>query len=101
MHLPESGSDGDFLSVQLTDEEPVYDAMQTLRTRYPRVVSVRRERDMMADRSGTAPVASLRETDLLTLFDRFCEKVTGYGLTDLQRTDVERAIEEAREEENA
>ncbi len=101
MHLPESGSDGDFLSVQLTDEEPVYDAMQTLRTRYPRVVSVRRERDMMADRSGTAPVASLRENDLLTLFDRFCEKVTGYGLTDLQRADVERAIEEAREEENA
>ncbi len=98
MSLPESGADGDFLSVQLTDENPVYDAMQTLRTRYPRVISVRRERDMISNMPGVLPVASVREADPLTLFDRFAEEVTGYSLTDEERADVAAAISEAREE---
>jgi len=101
MNLPENDADGDFLSVQLTDENPVYDAMQTLRTRYPRVVSVRRERDMIVSMPGVVPVASIREADPLTLFDRFCEETTGYRLTDEQREDVRAAIEDAREEGNA
>jgi len=101
MSIPESDADGDFLAVQLTDENPVYDAMQTLRSRYPRVVSVRRDRDMVVSMPGVLPVASIREADPLTLFDRFCEETTGHGLTDEQRADVKRAIEEAREEGNA
>ena len=98
MVLPESPADGDFLSIQLTDENPVYDAMQTLRTRYPRVVSVRRDRDMVSSAPGVLPVSSIREVDPLILFDRFCEEVTGYSLTDEERADVRLAIAETREE---
>ena len=101
MSIPESDADGDFLAVQLTDENPVYDAMQTLRSRYPRVVSVRRDRDMVVSMPGVLPVASIRESDPLALFDRFCEEVTGYALTDLERKDIEAAVTEAREEANA
>ena len=101
MNLPESENDGDFLAVQLTDENPVYDAMQTLRARFPRVVSVRRERDMVSAAPGVLPVASVREADPLALFDRFCEEVTGFSLTDEERKDIEAAVIEAREEEDA
>ncbi len=101
MSLPASENDGDFLAVQLTDENPVYDAMQTLRTRYPRVISVRRERDMVAAMPGVLPAASVREADPLSLFDRFCEEVTGYGLTDAERKDIQSAAAEAQEEANA
>ena len=101
MALPETGGDGDFLVVRLTDENPVYDAMQTLRTRYPRVVSVRRERDMMSAGPGVLPVAAVRETDPLTLFVRFIEKVTGAELTDEERADVEAAVKQAGEEADA
>lgn len=101
MALPETGGDGDFLVVRLTDENPVYDAMQTLRTRYPRVVSVRRERDMMSAGPGVLPVVAVRETDPLTLFARFIEKVTGAELTDEERADIEAAVKEAGEEAEA
>jgi len=101
MSLPASENDGDFLAVQLTDENPVYDAMQTLRTRYPRVISVRRERDMVAAMPGVLPAASVREADPLSLFDRFCEEITGYGLTDAERKDIQSAAAEAQEEVNA
>ena len=100
MNLPESDADGDFLAIQLTNENPVYDAMQTLRTRYPRVVSVRRDRDMFSAAPGVLPLASVRETDPMTLFDRFCEEVTGYPLTDEERKDILAAITAAREEDD-
>ncbi len=102
MSLPASDRDGDFLAVQLTDLEPVYDALQTLRTRYPRVVSVRRDRDMVQATPSLLPVSSIRKADPLTLFDRFCEEMTGFALTDREREDVRQAISAAREEaENA
>lgn len=101
MSLPESNSDGDFIAVRLTNENPVYDAMQTLRTRYPRVISVRRERDMVAAAPGLLSLATVRETDPMTLFDRFCEEITGYPLTDEEREDIRAAVDAAGEEENA
>lgn len=101
MSMPAAENDGDFLAVQLTDENPVYDAMQTLRARYPRVISVRRDRDMVVSAPGVLPVASIREVDPLTLFDRFCEEVTGFALTDAEREDIHEAIAQAREEANA
>lgn len=101
MSLPEGDSDNDFLAVHLTDVDAVYDAIHTLRTRYPHVISVRRERDLFAAMPGVMPVASIRESDPLALFDRFMEEITGTGLTDAERADVERAIRESREEDNA
>ena len=101
MSLPAADNDGDFLAVQLTDENPVYDAMQTLRTRYPRVISVRRDRDRVASLPGVMPVASIREADPLKLFSRFCEEVTGFELTDEERSDIDAAIIQAREEAEA
>ena len=101
MALPVSDSDGDFLVVRLTDENPVYDAMQTLRTRYPHVVSVRRERDLFSASPGVLPIAAIRETDPLTLFEHFVEEVTQTPLTDEERADIEAAVKEAREEVNA
>ncbi len=98
MDLPPDPHDADFLAVQLTDENPVYDAMQTLRTRYPRVVSVRRERDMVSSSPGILSVSSIRETDPLSLFDRFCEEITGYPLTDEERNDIREAVVATREE---
>lgn len=100
MALPESAADGDFLAIQLTNENPVYDAMQTLRARYPRVVSVRRERDMVSSAPGVLSVASVREADPLTLFDRFCEEITGFPLTHEERHDIQTAVC-AAEEDNA
>lgn len=101
MALPASDADGDFLAVRLTDENPVYDAMQTLRTRFPRVVSVRRERDMMAPVQRLSAVSAVREADPVALFDRFCEEVTGAPLTVGERADLTAAVRAAGEEANA
>lgn len=98
MNLPGDERDGDFLAVQLTDENPVYDAMQTLRTRYPRVVSVRRDRDMISAAPGVLTAATVRETDPVSLFGRFCEEVTGYPLTDAELEDIRLAVAEGKEE---
>lgn len=99
MSLPRDESDNDFLTVRLTDEDAVYDALQTLRTRYPRVISVRRDRDMIASAPEALSIHSVRRMDPLSLFDRFCEELTGYALTDAERAEVRKAVQEAREVE--
>ncbi len=89
----------DFLVVELTDEEAVYDAIQTLRTRFPHVVSVRRDRDMMQGTAALLSMADIRRTDPVALFERFCEEITGYALTEEERADVVEAVRQAREED--
>ncbi len=101
MSLPASDADGDFIAVQLTDIEPVYDAMQTLRTRYPRVISVRRERDMVASSVRGMNIDAVRELDPLTLFEKFYESRTKSELTENEKNDIIQALNEIREEEHA
>ncbi len=101
MNLPESDADGDFVAVQLTDVEPVYDAMQTLRTRYPRVISVRRERDMVSASVRGMSIDAVRELDPFTLFDKFYQSRTKSELTENEKKDILQALEEVSEEERA
>ena len=96
MEMPKSDADADFIAVQLTDIEPVYDAMQTLRTRYPHVISVRRERDMAASSIRGMAIGAVRELDPLTLFEKFYEKRTGTELTENERNDSIQALNEVR-----
>jgi exonuclease SbcD len=101
MSMPASENDGDFLAVQLTDIDPVYDAMQRLKTRYPRVISVRRERDMMSSSLEGISLDDVRELDPLTLFENFYKSRSGVELTENERKDIVQAIEEIRGEERA
>jgi len=99
LDAPPADNDGDFLEVTLTDEEPVYDAMQRLRARYPRTVNVRRERDMMrAMPEGGVSAAAESRHDPLAAFRRFAEEITGQPLSgeeDAEMTDIlRRAVEE-------
>jgi len=101
MKRPADGADNDFLAVVLTDVEPVYDAMQTLRTRYPYVISVRRERDMIAASVDSISVGQVRELDPFTLFERFYESRTTLELTENEKADIRQALDEATEEATA
>jgi len=101
MKRPADGADNDFLAVVLTDVEPVYDAMQTLRTRYPYVISVRRERDMIAASVDSISVGQVRELDPFTLFERFYESRTTLELTENEKADIRQALDEAAEEATA
>ena len=101
MKRPADGADNDFLAVVLTDVEPVYDAMQTLRTRYPYVISVRRERDMIAANVDSISVGQVRELDPFTLFERFYESRTTLELTENEKADIRQALDEAAEEATA
>ncbi len=100
--LPESAADGDFLEVRLTDENPVFDAMQRLRARYPRVVNVRRERDMALNRP-TGSMAALRrvQRDPMSVFASFYEETSGQAMTPEEEQEIRDALREAREEEDA
>ena len=103
LSAPPAANDGDFLEVVLTDEQPVYDAMQRLRVRYPRTVNVRRERDMMTGMpEGALSAGRAERRDPAAVFRRFAEELTGYPLTpeeDEEMTDVLRKA--AGEEEDA
>ena len=102
LNRPASDRDGDFIEVRLTDEEPVFDAMQRLRTRYPRVVSVRREGDMHATHPSGPLSASRRiRRDPMGVFQRFYEEAAGQPLTEAEIDDVKSALAEAQREENA
>ena len=102
LERPASDRDGDFIEVRLTDEQPVFDAMQRLRARYPRVVSVRREGDMHAVRPSGPLSASRRiRRDPMGVFERFYEEAAGQPLSPEETEDVKSALAEAREEENA
>jgi len=101
MKRPQDGADNDFRAVVLTDVEPVYDAMQTLRTRYPYVISVRRERDMIAASVDSISVGQVRELDPFTLFERFYESRTTLELTENEKADIRQALDEAAEEATA
>jgi len=97
---PSADDDGDFLEVVLTDEEPVYDAMQRLRVRYPRTVNVRRERDMMLSMPGADLAASRAERrDPAAVFGCFAEEITGYPLTEAEDAEMRGVIAEAAGEE--
>ena len=99
---PPSENDGDFLEVSLTDEEPVYDAMQRLRARYPRTVNVRRERDMMLSMPGGELVARREDRrDPMAVFTRFASEMTGIGLTEEEQNDMRDVLTEAAREEDA
>jgi len=101
MNRPADGADDDFIAVLLTDIEPVYEAMQTLRTRYPHVIQVRRERDMIAAGVDSISVEGVRETDPFVLFERFYEQRTSLELTENEKADIRQALEEAAEEVTA
>ena len=102
LERPASDRDGDFIEVRLTDEQPVFDAMQRLRARYPRVVSVRREGDMHAAQPSGPLSASRRiRRDPMSVFERFYEEAAGQPLSSEEAEDVKSALAEAREEENA
>ena len=99
---PVSDRDGDFIEVRLTDEQPVFDAMQRLRARYPRVVSVRREGDMhVSHPSGPLSASRRIRRDPMSVFERFYEEAAGQPLSPEETEDVKSALAEAREEENA
>ncbi|MBR3502831.1 MAG: exonuclease SbcCD subunit D [Clostridia bacterium] len=99
---PPAENDGDFLEVLLTDEEPVYDAMQRLRARYPRTVNVRRERDMMLNMPGGEPVARREDRrDPMAVFSRFASEITGLDLTVEEQSDMRDVLTEAAREEDA
>ena len=95
--LPPSDGDNDFLEVILTDEEPVYDAMQRLRARFPHTVNVRRERDMIVDNSlGEFSVSRADRHDPMAAFSRFAEDMTGFPLTSEAESDIRDALSEAQ-----
>ena len=96
---PPAANDGDFLEVVLTDEQPVYDAMQRLRARYPRTVNVRRERDMMTGMPEGALAVRVERRDPAAVFRRFAEELTGYPLTPEEDAEMTDALQKAAGEE--
>lgn len=100
---PAADNDDDFLEVVLTDEEPVYDAMQRLRARFPHTVNVRRERDMMLSMpAGELAARDADRHDPMAVFRRFAEEITGAPLTDEEDKELRDVLREAaREEEDA
>ena len=97
---PASDDDGDFLEVELTDEAPVYDAMQRLRARFPRTVNVRRVRDMMRVMpEGSLAASRMDRHDPAAAFRRFAEEMTGCPLTPEEDAEMSDVLKKAAQEE--
>ena len=92
----------DYLQVELTDPQPVYNAMERLREVYPNVLEVRRPAlERLIDSQAPSARAMVR-TAPLELFCAFVRDMTGEEPDDAQRAllaevveDIERARREA------
>lgn len=89
----------DYLYVQLTDENPVLDALARLREIYPNVMSLEYDnaRTRAAGIGAGAPEVDEPETSPLDLFCEFYEQQNGSPLTDAQRFVVIDELEKIEE----
>ena len=88
----------DFFAITLTDDNPVFDAMQRLRTRFPHAVSVRMLRDDAAPSTLYSPIDKGRLSDPMALFEQFYRESTGREMSDSERGDILAALKDTNEE---
>jgi len=93
-HAPPEGRE-DYLSVCLTDEGSVFDAMGKLRRVYPNVLHLERIA-LEAGESKKLSVQALRKASIQTLFEGFYEEVAGAPISEAQARLVEEVLEKAR-----
>ncbi|HZK41841.1 MAG TPA: exonuclease SbcCD subunit D [Clostridia bacterium] len=91
----------DYLEIILTDQEPVTDPMNRLKSLYPQLMRLRFERDFLEDDRQDAMLdgEDLRSMSLLDLFSDFFLSQTGRPLTDRQRAIVKEAADRAQEKQ--
>lgn len=89
----------DYLELTLTDQGPVTDPMNRLRSLYPHIMHLRFERQGEEEGRQDALLdgEDLRSMSLPDLFARFFQDQTGRQLTDAQRAIVKEAAAQAEE----
>lgn len=88
----------DFVTIELTDTAPISNVMQRLKTRFPRIIELKRVNQLTV----TPKVMTTQETqrDPLTLMGDFFEQVTQHELTAQQRAWAKTALQAAEKGEN-
>jgi exonuclease SbcD len=61
----------DFVRAVLTDEEEIQDPLDRLRSRYPNIIELQRERDLQAEGSSFAALEKMESRDIKSLFHEF------------------------------
>jgi exonuclease SbcD len=92
----------DYLEVILTDQEPVTDPMNRLKSLFPHLMRLRFERDFLEDDRQDALLdgEDLRSMSLLELFSDFFLAQTGRPMTGRQRAIVKEAADRAQEKQS-
>ena len=96
---PEGDGEDDYLSICLTDEGQVFDAMGKLRKRYPNVLHLERKKLALGERAVLSG-QELAKSSVEHLFGGFYGEVVGRSLNASEQAFVQKMLDEAREEES-
>ena len=99
LSAPDTSGEEDYLSVCLTDEGQVFDAMGKLRKRYPNVLHLERKQLALGDRAVLTG-QELAKSSVEKLFAGFYQEVVGRELNEAETGLVAELVEAARVEES-
>lgn len=83
-----------YLEAVLTDPDPVPNAVDTLRVRFPFLLSLRREESLRRALDSAAGSADIKKKTTAQLFEDFFLDVSGHPLTEEQSAEVAAALNE-------
>ena len=89
----------DYLAVELTDEEELFDPMSALRSVYPNVMQLSIVKNLPLKQPEYQGAFGIREKDELELFEEFFLEVTGRQMDERRREMFRQAADEAKEKE--
>ena len=99
LNAPETAGENDYLSVCLTDEGQIFDAMGKLRKRFPNVLHLERKQLELGERKVLSG-QEMAKSSVEHLFSGFYEEVVGRGMNAAEREFVGQMLMDAREEES-
>lgn len=88
----------DYIQAILTDEEALYEPMEKLRTVYPNIMQMVKEKDMLRDNLEKYDITALEKKDSFQLYKEFFETVTDDKLVDKKASLIRNIINEVSEE---
>lgn len=94
----QAADSNDYIQAVLTDEEVLYEPMDKLRTVYPNIMQMIKEKDILKDGLAEYDLTALEKKDSFQLYKEFFETVTDDILDDNKAKIIKTIIDEVSEE---
>lgn len=98
LKVVQAADSNDYIQAVLTDEEVLYEPMDKLRTVYPNIMQMIKEKDILKDGLAEYDLTALEKKDSFQLYKEFFESVTDDILDDNKAKIIKTIIDEVSEE---